>query len=164
MTREVPIRRILKNDYFSMLMLVLIGVTWFLAIFGNTFGFLPKRHMVGTMPTDPSMNHALLVIAIAISMLCGWLTIRRWGDIKRVIQTGPEIKGRISSIGFYSDRGRVEYQYDYQGKTYEAGNGLCKNRETTQLKAGDEIVLILDPEKPSRAFIASLYLTQAQLR
>jgi hypothetical protein len=164
MTRKVPIRRILKNDYFSMLMLVLIGVTWFLAIFANTLGFIPKRHMVGTMPTAPSMNHALLVIAIAISMLCGWLTIRRWGDIKRVIQTGPEIKGRILRIRFYRDRGRVEYKYEYQGRTYKAGNGLCKNRETTQLQAGDEIVLILDPEKPSRAFIASLYLSQSPLR
>lgn len=157
MTRNAPTGRILKNDYPSLLMLILIGIMWVLAIVGAVFGYLPKRRGGGVVEVDSTMMIIMIVIAGVITILFGWLASKRIGDIRRVITTGIEVKGRVQSIGFIKDRGRVEYDYEYDAKSYHAGNAIWKNRETTKLQDGDEIILIVDPDKPSRAFIASLY-------
>ncbi len=157
MTRNAPIGRILKNDYPSLLMLIFISVVWVVAIGGGVFGFLPKRRGGGGIEVDSSMMNIMLLVAVAVTILCGWLAVKRIGVIKQVIRNGPEVEGRIQSIGFFKDRGRVEFDYEYAGESYHAGNAIWKNRETTQLQDGDGIRLILDPDKPSRAFSASLY-------
>ena len=157
MNREAPTGRILKNDFPSLLMLIMIGVVWFLTIAGGVLKFLPKRRGGGAIEVDSTMMINFVVIAAVVTLLCGWFAARRIAAIKRVIRSGPEVKGRIQSIGFVKDRGRVDYEYLYEGQTYQAGNAIWKNRETTKLKRGGEVTLILDPNKPSRAFIASLY-------
>lgn len=157
MARNAPTGRILKNDYPSLLMLMFIGITWLLAIGGGVLGFLPKRRGGGGIEVDSTMMIILIVIAVVVTILFGWLASKRIGDIKRIVNAGPEVKGRIQSIGFIKDRGRVEYDYEYDGQSYHAGSAIWKNRETTKLQNGDEIVLIIDPDNPSRAFIASLY-------
>lgn len=157
MTRNATTGRILKNDYPSLLMLIFIGVMWVLAIAGTIFGFLPKRRGGGAIEVDSTMSMIMIVIAVIITILFGWLASKRIGDIKRIINRGPEVKGRIQSIGFIKDRGRVEYDYEYDGQSYHAGNAIWKNRETTKLQDGEEILVIVDPKRPSRAFIASLY-------
>ena len=157
MARNAPTGRILKNDFPSLLMLIFIGVMWVLAIAGGVFGFLPKRHGGGVIEVDSTMMIIMIVIAGVVTILFGWLASKRIGNIKRVISSGPEVKGRIQGIGFIKDRGRVEYEYDYNGRSYRAGNAIWKNRETTRLHDGDEICrLIVDLDNPSRAFIASL--------
>jgi len=138
-------------------MLMFIGIMWVLAIGGGVLGFLPKRRSGGTLEVDSTMMIIMIVIAVVVTISFGWLSSKRIGDIKRIVNTGPEVKGRIHSIGFMKDRGRVEYDYEYDGKSYHAGNAIWKNRETTKLQDGDEITLIVDPDNPSRAFIASLY-------
>lgn len=157
MTRNAPTSRILKNDYPSLLMLMFIGIMWVLAIGGGVLGFLPKRRGGGTVEVDSTMMMVMIAIAVVVTVVFGWLSSKRIRDIKRIVNTGSEVIGRIQSIGFIKDRGRVEYDYVHDGKSYHAGNAIWKNRETTELREGDEIRLIVDPEKPTRAFIASLY-------
>ena len=157
MLRKVSTGRILKNDYPSLLMLICIGVIWVAAIGGGIFGFLPKRRGGGTVEVDSTMMMILIVVAVIVTLMLGWLAAKRIDDIKRVIRVGPEVKGHIQSITFFKDRGRVEYEYQHKGQTYQSGNAIWKNRKTTRLQNGDEITLIVDPKNPSRAFIASLY-------
>jgi hypothetical protein len=157
MTRNPSVRRILKNDYGSLLMLMLIGVVWVLTVAGGIFRALPRRRGGGMIEVDSTMLVIIVVITVVVTVLFGWLAARRISSIKRVIADGPEVKGKIIGIGFVKDRGRVEYEYAYHGETHQAGNAIWKTRETSQLQIGHEITLIIDPEKPSRAFIASLY-------
>jgi hypothetical protein len=157
MTRNAPTGRILKNDYPSLLMVMFIALVWILPILGAIFGFLPKRRGGGITDVDPTMLTVMIVVGVVVTLLCGWFASKRIADVKRIISSGPEVTGQIQSIDFYKDRGRVEYDYEYEGKSYHAGNAIWKNRETTALNDGDEITLILDLDNPSRAFIAALY-------
>jgi len=157
MTRTPSTGRILKNDYGSLLMLIVIGVMWVLAIAGGYFGLLPQPRGARLIEISSTMATILLTLAVVITMLFGSLASKRISSIKRVLSSGPEVKGRIQDIAFVKDRGRVEYEYEYNGQTYQAGNAIWKNKETRQLQAGGEITVIVDPDKPSRAFIASLY-------
>ncbi|QDU93639.1 DUF3592 domain-containing protein [Lignipirellula cremea] len=156
MTRNAPTSRILKNDYFSLLMLLFIGGVWMMAIGGSIIGALPE-HQGEPFEVNIPLVVLLVVIAVVVTLLLGWLARQRIGDFKRIISSGPEVQGRIQSIHFFKDRGRVEYDYQFEGESYHAGNAIWKNRETTPFREGDAITLILDPDKPSRAFIAALY-------
>ena len=157
MTRNAQTGRILRNDYPSLLMLLCISVMWVIAIGGSALGFLPTRRGGGAVEVDSTMMTVMIVAAVVGTFVFGWLAARRIQDIKRIINTGPEVQGRIQTIGFFKDRGRVEYTYEYDNQLHHAGNAIWKNRETMQLQAGDEVMLIVDPDKPSRAFVASLY-------
>ena len=157
MERKVSFGRVLKNDYGSFLMVAAIAVAWIICIGGSVLGFLPRHRGGGAVEVGPTLAIILLVVAAALTILLGWLVARRVSSIRRVITSGPEVNGHILSVGFVKDRGRVEYEYEFQGKTYVAGNAIMKNKQTEQIQTGDEVNLIVDPEKPSRAFLAFLY-------
>jgi len=88
MTRSAPTGRILKNDYPSLLMLMFIGIMWVLAIGGGVLGFLPKRRSGGTLEVDSTMMIIMIVIAVVVTISFGWLSSKRIGDIKRIVNTG----------------------------------------------------------------------------
>jgi ABC-type uncharacterized transport system permease subunit len=157
MARQPATSRILKNDYPSLLCLMAIGITWLGAIAGGVFGALPKRHGGGMLEVNSTVLLVLIAIAAVATVLLGWLSSRRIADIRRVVSSGREVIGRIDTVWFVKDRGRVEYSYELDGKTYQSGNAIWKNSETLTLRDGDQIDLIVDPENPSRAFLASLY-------
>jgi hypothetical protein len=157
MTRIATTGRILKNDYPSLLMLMFIGLVWVLPIGGGVFRFLREDRGGDDFEVGSTTIIVFVVTAVAVTIVFGWLASKRIRSIKRIIRTGSEVEGRIQSIGFVKDRGRVEFEYDYDGRTYQGGSAIWKNRETSQLQDGDEVTLVIDPENPSRAFIASLY-------
>ena len=108
--------------------------------------------------TNEVNSTLVIIIAVTATLLLGWLASKRIAVIKRVINTDSEVKGRIQSIIFNKANCRVEFEYTCDGQTYQAGNVIWKSEAITQLQNGDEIILIVDPEKPSRAIIASLYI------
>lgn len=133
-------------------MLMIIVVAWTMTIKGIVTGRL-QGGVVG-----PKGKLTLVVISIVLSILCVGFGVKRILDVKRILGIGPVVMGRIQNVHFVHDRGRVEYTYEHAGEAYESGTGIWKNRETKKLKTGDEIELIVDPDKPSRALVASLYV------
>jgi hypothetical protein len=90
-------------------------------------------------------------------LVFGGLAWRRVSGIRRAISSGPEVKGRVLGIWFQKDRGQVGYEYEYGGETHQSASAIWRNAETESLQVGDEVTLIVDPEKPARAFLAQLY-------
>jgi hypothetical protein len=159
MPRPTSVGRILKNDYGSLLMLIAIGVAWLLVLFAARFGFLANRRGDVTQ-TDPAQVRSLVIMAVVVTVVFGFFAPRRIARIRRVIADGPACDGTVTRINFVKDRGRVEYEYQFNGETYEAGNAIWKNRETEAIRPGQRVELIVDPSRPSRAFLASLYVKQ----
>ena len=156
MPRQTSVGRILKNDYASLALLIFIGVAWPMAGLAAA-GWLPGRRG-GAIETGGDPDRFLLGLAVVITPLFGWLAFRRIAAIRRVVENGPACVGTVTLVWFMKDRGRVEYEYQFEGKTYQAGNAIMKNRETDTIRQGDRVELIVDPSRPSRAFLASLYV------
>lgn len=157
MTKQAPISRILKNDYTASMMLIMIAVMWGLLLVGSYFGSLPGRRGSTLDFTGENLTSFIILNAV-ITLVCGVWAYVRISTIRRVINAGSEVTGVILGIGFAKDRGRVEYQYEHEGQTYRAGNAIKKNAQTSQLLPGTSISLMVDPQKPSRAFITNLYV------
>lgn len=78
----------------------------------------------------------------------------------RVFRDGKQVHGKILQVEIRRDHGRVEYTYIYNHKEYFSRAEVHRNAETKALKNGDQVLLLVDPNKPSRAFIRDLYVQE----
>jgi hypothetical protein len=154
--RTTTTSRVLKNDYPSLLMLMAIAVAWAFLIGGAVFDRLPTKQGK-LVEVGPAAMIVIAIVVVLVTFMFGFLAWRRVSDIKRIVESGPEVQRQVTEIWFIKDRGRVEYEYSVDGKSYSSGNAIWKNAETSAIQVGDTVMLIVDRDKPSRAFIASLY-------
>jgi len=147
---------IVKNDYGALIGFILPLVLWAMFIATNVFGFSLSRR--GRAAIEPnSTDSTFLYIAIAGTVVGIALLAWRFYSFQQTFANGENAVGRITSVSFFKDRGRIEYSYNLKGQTYKSGNAIMKNKKTQLFRDGDEIELIVDRLNPNRAFIKTLY-------
>jgi hypothetical protein len=146
---------IVKNDYGALLGFILPLLLWGLFIATNVFGFSFSRRG-RTLPADSS-DSTFLYIAIIGTVFGIALLVWRVYTFQQVFANGEKAIGRITTVTFFKDRGRIQYSYSVNGQTYETGNSIMKNRTTQSFQDGSDIELIVDRSNPKRAFIKALY-------
>ena len=165
MKKRVSGSRIVKNDYGAFITVALIPTVLIAGlicsvmpmIVGSFLDRTPQWPPRGGLGFEATFSLVAAGTAVALALLLGWLARRRIETIRRIIRTGEKITGRINRVKFQGAGGYVRCHYEYNGKAYAAVNSIAKNSQTKQLRAGDEVMLYVDPEKPSRAFLAILY-------
>ena len=55
------------------------------------------------------------------------------------------------------DRGRIDYEYIYDGKTYRGGMALTKSKRAGAFDQGQEITVLVQPGNPSKSIVASVF-------
>ena len=136
--------RILSTDhpsYLSVLFPVVFGA--FTLYFFNTENSSSQLFLLSTA----------LVTVIGVPTL-----IRRYRTISAVFANGTETKGVITYVGFLRGRGRVEYSYNAQGKKSTSRNAIHRTGRTRNLRIGQDVKVVVDPDDPKRAFIQEIYL------
>ena len=149
---------IVKNDYIALLAFATPLLFWGLCIANNVFGFSFSRRGTGMPP------EAFLYLAIGGTVLGIALLAWRFHSFQQVFANGENTFGRITSVSFFKDRGRIEYSYSLKGQTYQSGNAIMKNEKTQSFREGDEVELVVDRSNPKRAFIKTLYATNNTIR
>jgi hypothetical protein len=97
------------------------------------------------------------VIAGGITFISILVLIWRIRQISLMFEDGLEVPATISRVFFFRDRGRVEYMFTYNGQEYITGNALHKVKQTSALKVGDKVTVLLDRNDPRRTCIRDLY-------
>lgn len=100
----------------------------------------------------------LLAVGFLSLIVCAPLLFWRITSIQKVFANGSTVTGKITNLGFYRDRGRVEYTYMYIGQSYHSGSPIHKTKQTLALRIGDEVQLVVDRANPKKAFIQDLYI------
>lgn len=137
--------KIIRSDYLATLA--------FLSPLVACVFYIVSRFSEKISPSDI----ILPVIFLFISMAGMIILILRVHMIKNLIEDGLETIATITDLSFIRDRGRVDYVYMFQGKKYISGNAIMKNKQTRALQTGQQVVLIVDRDKPKRALIRDLY-------
>jgi hypothetical protein len=149
--------RVLQSDFIALGSILFPAVMWGMYIVIAYFGFFP-----GFRGHDPIQGSegapAFLYLGIITTLIGVPLFVWRWRSFQSVFARGRVVTGRIASVSFSRDRGRVEYSYEYSGQRYHGGNAIMKTKRTKALQEGDEVELIVDPENPKRALIRDLYV------
>lgn len=146
MQRQPSSGKVLKNDYFILLMILFVVVFWAITLY--------KTATVGTGSAGTRALGVLTLIGTPIALFFSW---RRFNDMLRVLRTGATVKGQVTSLWYQKDRGRIEYTYSFQGKTHQGGSALWKGTLPPSVEEGSEIELVVDPQDPARALVASLF-------
>ncbi len=150
-----PFTRIIWTDYIAFLGLFFPLMIW--ALYLLLVGFSSPFNPAGETTAAVQENLRLFYISLALSLVGMSLLVWRLLLIGSVFLHGLEARGQIDEIFFYRDRGRVKYTYTFQGETYTSGVALHRTRKTRALQTGDQVTLVVDRERPKRAFIRDIY-------
>jgi len=150
--RGPSITRIIWTDYIAFLATIFPIVIWIVHL-----AWVPDWRGEGPV-IPPWMAPYILVLSLLVT-LGGALTLawRVW-LIKTAFRNGSVASGRITAISLKRDRGRLEYTYSFEGKTYQSSVSIHRNAQTKELRAGEKIILLVDRKKPKRAFMRDLYI------
>lgn len=131
------------NDYVTYVCLVFPAICCIVILANFVFT------TAGTM----LLLFVLLLISFVTLLVAGIRFITIW----KIFHGNQEVMGTISRIDFYRDRGRVEFEYIYQGIAYTSGLSIMKNRRTAGYQPGDEVFVLVDRNNPRKALIKDLY-------
>jgi len=147
--------RVVRSDYISFLSLTGIAVVWMLH-FMLSIGITFKSRR--SLAWSESSSDGFLGIAIVVTIVLLALFAFRIYSFHSVFKKGLLIKGTITYIMLFRDRGRIEFMYTVHGKEYNAGSPITKNARTLALDVGQTVDIVVSPKKKRRAFIVDLYI------
>ncbi|MEM1179130.1 MAG: DUF3592 domain-containing protein [Acidobacteriota bacterium] len=153
--KTVSLVRTVKNDYLAFLLACGGPIFLLVAVVISVLGFIPSLGPAKNV--DPELARLMLLGAGTLTAVLGLLLVLRISGIKALIQTGTAAQATVDHIGFFKDRGRVEFHYPHNGRSHRRGVAVMKNKQTQALAPGDEIDIVFDPDKPSRVLIVDLY-------
>jgi hypothetical protein len=109
-----------------------------------------------------SVNPLIIVWALAFVILVSTIVLfLYWGKFQKltpIFRNGIETVGNVVDVYFSRGSGYITCEYEYQQKKYRFTDSIIQNRKTKGIIVGQQVVLYVDQEKPSQAFIRNLYL------
>ena len=113
---------------------------------------------------DLVSSHSTLIffsILAVGSLLTGIVLLPQWrkfNELTSIFESGTEISGGVVDIYFFQGGGYITYEYQYQQEKYRSTDSVNRNRKTKDIAVGQKVMLYVNPEKPTQAFIRDLYL------
>ncbi len=158
-TQKPSAFQILKNDGLAFVAIILPVVMWgvYIAVtfFGVSFESTRSETVVENSGGNPVFLIAPILLTIGGALLLSW----RVSSISKLFETGERIKGKIITVSFLKDRGRIDFSYNYKRQKFQSGLSIMKNSKTQSYRNGADVVLIVDAANPSRVLIQDLYVS-----
>jgi hypothetical protein len=141
---QLSLRRMIETDYISYISVLAPVVLAGVAIFG--------------LLTEREVTNTYLYVMAGITGAGLLAIIWRYMLFTSVFEDGQQVTAKITHISFHRDRGTVGYEYTYMGQIYKSSSMLHKISRVTKLQVDEQVVVLVDRNKPKRAFIKDLYL------
>jgi hypothetical protein len=149
--------RIVQSDFLALLGILVPVVALIMYVCVAYFGYFPGFR--GHDPIQGTEGAPLFFYLSIIGFIVGIpLAIWRIRSIQQMFSKSVEVVGQITNISFYKDRGRVEYSYTYQGQNYSGGTAIMKTGKTRQLRSGNQVVLLVNPDEPKSVLLRDLFV------
>ncbi len=143
--------------------LVRILTTDYLATVTALFPIVLAGFLLASPFIDPESNALrevnVLAVSAALAIVSVGVLAWRVQTINGIFDDGQEANATISRVFFFRDRGRISYEYTYQGEKRASGNAVTRVKRTRGLQVGQEVVVLVDRNNPKRAFLRDLYLS-----
>lgn len=140
------LRRIVHTDYVALMGAVMAPVA---------LGVCLPYHYFTAGAIDP-MFVATIVLPICVAgpLLVAW---RVW-RINRLFTNGESVPGRIDAVHLFRDRGRIEFGFEHTGQTLKSWMPIHVTDAVLALQPGQEVELLVDPQRPRNAIIKRLFV------
>ena len=149
MNKDTPsVLKTVLGDYFSFYCILILLIVASLSL----YLFLAQG-------STSRVFHDLLLIMWATALVLLIFLLIRIRLIRYVFLCGEKVQGKIERIRTNFRRGlvvssRVVFSYRVKGHNYKKSRLLLSDEN---LKTGQKISIITDPDKPERAFIRSVF-------
>ena len=140
-----PLRSIIKVDYLAAVGAIAPVAAWglFLLVF-----FFDAESASFFAPMPP-------IITVAGLLLLFWRVSR----IRSLFVRGKAVPGIVSRTQFHRGAGSVQFAYANFGRLYVGRNLILQASRGRTLKKEQVVTVLLDPQRPHRALIRDLYLS-----
>ena len=153
----MSVGRILRRDWPSFGLSVVIGVCGLVAVACYlTVAVEPPEGGDGRL-----IARVMGAAALSATALCGPVLVWRVRVIRRVFARGEVVRGQVLLVGENAeDVGYAVIAYRYRGREYRVTNVTEGVVGRGGLAPDESVDVVVDPGKPSRAFVAKLYLEE----
>ena len=103
---------------------------------------------------DPDLIYTPIISSIILAALLLWRTTR----IYTLFKNGLAYTDLITKVHLAKDRGRVEFKYQLDNKTFSSWTPVHKTKQVLALNPGQSVSILVSPTSPSKAIIKDLYL------
>ena len=128
-------------------------------VFVLTFGHVSGRGR--WRPVD--QGEILVWGAIWAGVSCSALVLHlyRWRGIRRIFRGGIEVSGKIVSNDVSKIASieilQMDFEYECRGLRYKTIGRFFRSPLTDSLAKGQAIAVLVDPDRPSKALIKTIY-------
>lgn len=112
------------------------------------FGFLYLRQTALPLPL-------WLPVIISVALII-WL-VWRISRVVKLFAHGQLTVGKVTDLRITKDRGRLEFEFEYQGKLISTWSPIHKTKAVLSLTPGTAIEVLFDKSSPTRAIVKHLY-------
>jgi hypothetical protein len=160
MAHQLSVGHILRRDWPSFILTVFIIGLWLVTIACNLWAAVTPNL---EDEEDWLMMASFMGVGnLLVTAVCGTVVVWRVLLIRRVFAQGEVVRGRVLLVGENSeDIGYAVIVYQYQGREYRVRNVTQGAVGRGGLASDDPVDIVVDPRKPSRAFIVKLYVPEA---
>ena len=147
-TKAKPrIASIIWTDWPALFCLMSIPGIW---IIGFLFPFVRKGASFDAIE--------MLAFALPISIVAGGFFLWPIARIHRLFALGRLVSAQVTSLRIVRDRGRLEFEYDFEGMRRTSWMPVHKNKRVLALEPKQQVDVLVDPVHPANAIVRQLYI------
>jgi len=138
---------ILWTDWPALLCLMCLPVIW-----------LISAQLVAFRHDGSFTAREALMIALPLSLVAGGLLLWRIARIHRLFSRGQIVRAQITRVDIASDKGRLEFAYDFGGLRVSSWTPVHKSKQVEALVVNQEVEVLVDAANPLNAIVRDLYV------
>ena len=156
---RASIAKILWSDSASLLCLVAPAAVLVFAIEDRFVGVLVPILFFGRFEAGES--HTFLFSAAPFLAGASFLLLPlRLRVFLRCFARGVVVPGVVTAVPWTKDRGTLRYRYLFEGREFERFNLVHRSTAVRRLRPGDSVEVVVQRDRPSRAFVKQLYSSE----
>ena len=134
---------IIRTDYYAFLTFLFLVIIWGFFIMFQIFNF--------------GYPDSALVVLLGVSALAIAIGIWRIQTILALFSVGIKLSATVTEIWFFRGRGRIDYAFTYRSHDFLAGNDVVPTQSAKNLRVGDRLTVIVDPDNPTRSIVMDIF-------
>ena len=156
MENSFSLKNVIKHDYISLLSFVcaIIMAVLLLQMYFIGFSFSRGSGLVFVPVEERFLYYCIFGGIGLIGLLC---FISRINIIKGYFNSGIKVKGIISELMYWRDRGKITFIYNIEGKEYQKTIAIHTTKMTASLGKNDEIIALVRTDNHSKAIIKDIF-------
>ncbi|MFP5402497.1 MAG: hypothetical protein ACLGH1_11190 [Gammaproteobacteria bacterium] len=140
---KISLRKVFSTDWPALAASVGIPIIW---VIHFVFPHLQESALPLSLWFPVSLSGALIF----------WL-FWRIGRVAKLFAHGQLAVGRITHLRLAKDRGRLEFEFEYQGKPISTWSPVHQTKAVLSLTPGTVVEVLFDTSRPTRAIVRHLY-------